>query len=413
MLTAEQNHLLTSIVPGTAMGDYLRRYWHPIAGAADLATDPIKPIRLFGEDLVLYRDRSGGYGLVARRCAHRGADLAYGFVEDDGLRCSYHGWCFDARGRCLEQPFEQTVLPASRYRDKVRLDAAYPVREKAGLLFAYMGAGDPPELPDWEPFSRTDGFVQVVTADVPCNWLQCQENSIDPVHFEWMHSNWSARMRGKGEDFGPVHTRLGFEEFEFGFIYKRIRDDTDESDPLWAIGRALLWPNAFFLGNHFEWRVPVDDENTLSVSWIYAAVPEERRPYRQDDIPSWKSPVTDPGTGRWVTSHVINQDIIAWAGQGRIADRTRENLGQSDKGIVLLRNRLFAELKAVAAGAPPKGLITDPAANRGVALPVANRVSLGADAVARRFILHAGQPEYVQRQCTQAMGFEMDVSGIV
>jgi len=412
MLTAEQNRLLTSIVPGTPMGDYLRHYWHPIAGAADLAGDPIKPIRLFGEDLVLYRNRTGGYGLVERRCAHRGADLAYGFVEDDGIRCSYHGWCFDARGKCLEQPFEQTVLPTSRYREKVGLKA-YPVREKAGLLFAFLGAGDPPQLPDWEPFSRGNGFVQVVTADVPCNWLQCQENSIDPVHFEWMHSNWSSRMRGEDGAFGPAHVKLGFQEFDYGLIYKRIRDDTDESDPLWTIGRALLWPNGFFLGNHFEWRVPVDDENTLSVSWIYAAVPENRRPYVQPQIPSWKSPIADPETGRWITSHVINQDIVAWVGQGRIADRTRENLGQSDKGIVMMRNRLFSELKAMAAGERPKGLILDGEPNERVPLPVANRLSLGAAADSSRFILHAGQPAAVRDQCTEAMGFEMDISGVV
>lgn len=411
MLTQEQNRLLTSIEPGSAMGDYLRRYWHPIAGAADLDDQAIKPIRLFGEDLVLYRDLGGHYGLVQRQCAHRSADLAYGFVEQCGIRCSYHGWLFDHGGRCLQQPFEETALPNSRYKDKVRLQS-YPVREKAGLLFAYLGEGEPPQLPDWEPFSRQDGFVQVVKADVPCNWLQCQENSIDPVHFEWMHSNWTARMRSADSDFGPAHVKLGFEEFDYGFLYKRIRSDTDESDPLWTVGRVLLWPNGFFLGNHFEWRVPVDNENTLSISWIFTAVPEDRRPYRQDHIPSWQSPIKDAETGRWITTHVINQDIIGWVGQGRITDRQRENLGQSDKGIVMMRNRFFRELEAVAKGAEPKGLIRDPDANDRVALAVANRVSLGADAVSRKFILHAGQPDEVRRQCEAAMGYDIDASGL-
>ncbi|NML90901.1 hypothetical protein HHL26_17805 [Sphingobium sp. TB-6] len=99
----------------------------------------------------------------------------------------------------------------------------------------------------------------------------------------------------------------------------------------------LLWPNGFFLGSYFEWRVPVDDENTLSISWIYTAVPEERRPYRQEVIPSWQSPIKDPETGRWITTHVINQDIIGW-------------VGQSDKGIVMMRNRFFKELEAVVEG---------------------------------------------------------------
>ncbi len=177
-------------------------------------------------------------------------------------------------------------------------------------------------------------------------------------------------------------------------------------------GRVLLWPNGFFLGSYFEWRVPVDDENTLSISWIYTAVPEERRPYRQEVIPSWQSPIKDPETGRWITTHVINQDIIGWVGQGRITDRQKENLGQSDKGIVMMRNRFFKELEAVVEGAAPKGIIRDPEINHKVALAVANRVSLGADAVSRKFILHAGQPDHVRRMCEEAMGYEIDASGL-
>jgi 5,5'-dehydrodivanillate O-demethylase oxygenase subunit len=411
MLNAQRNQLLTSIVPGTAMGAYLRRYWHPIAGASELDATPIKPIRLFGENLVLYKDLGGRYGLVDRHCPHRSADLSFGMVEDCGIRCAYHGWQFDRDGRCLQQPFEDTMRPNSRYKERLRIKA-YPVVEKAGLLFAYMGSEPAPALPDWEPFSREDGFVEVVSADVPCNWFQCQENSIDPVHFEWMHANWSARMRAKGEGFGPTHTKLGFEEFDYGFVYKRVRSDTDETDPLWTVGRVLLWPNGFYLGNHFEWRVPVDDENTLSICWIYRAVPQGRRPYRQPTIPTWKSPVKD-ANGRWVTSHVINQDIALWASQGPITDRSREHLGQSDKGILMLRERLFAELDAVANGAQPKGLIPASAPNQRIPLPTANRVSLGNDAVARKFILLAGQPESVRQMCSAAMGFDIDSSGIL
>src|SRR5487761_1892144 len=102
MLTEERNEMLTRVGAGTPMGELLRRYWMPIAGASELSANPIKPVRLMGEDLVLYRDRSGGYGLVARKCSHRGADLAYGMVEDTGIRCSYHGWKFDQAGACVE-----------------------------------------------------------------------------------------------------------------------------------------------------------------------------------------------------------------------------------------------------------------------------------------------------------------------
>src|SRR5579863_4053611 len=138
MLSEETNRLVTEVGPGTQMGALLRRYWHPIAAVAELDETPVKPMRLFGEDLVLYRDLSGTYGLVDRHCPHRRADLSYGTVEACGLRCHYHGWRFDETGRCREQPFEDTVNPDVRFRDDVRL-TAYQVEAKAGLLWAYLG----------------------------------------------------------------------------------------------------------------------------------------------------------------------------------------------------------------------------------------------------------------------------------
>ena len=120
-----------------------------------------------------------------------------------------------------------------------------------------------------------------------------------------------------------------------------MREGADESDPLWTVGRVCLWPNGFFLGEHFEWRVPVDDENMLSVTWSFIRVPKEAEPYEQKRIPAWTSPIRDVATGRWITSHVVNQDIVAWVGQGAIADRTKENLGASDRGVSMLRKQLF------------------------------------------------------------------------
>ena len=191
MLSPEKNRLLTQVGPGTPMGELLRRYWMPIGGASELDTNPIKPIRLMGEDLVLYKDLGGQFGLLDRHCPHRRADLAYGFVEQTGIRCNYHGWLMDEAGRCIEQPYDDTVNPRSRAKERCGTKA-YPVKECAGLLFAYMGPLPVPELPVWEPFTWENGFREVVLSDVPCNWFQCQENSIDPVHFEWMHDNWSA-----------------------------------------------------------------------------------------------------------------------------------------------------------------------------------------------------------------------------
>ena len=416
MLTEAQNEQLTRVGPGTPMGELLRRYWTPIAGVSELDENPVKPMRLYGEDLVLYRDLSGTYGLVDRKCAHRRADLSYGYVEKEGLRCSYHGWAYDAAGTCVSRPYEDIVIAAATRKPCIQIKA-YPVQAKAGLLWAYFGPQPAPLLPDWEPFSWPNGFVQIVNSVVPCNWLQCQENSIDPVHFEWMHNNWTTRQSGALGPYSPAHKELAFEEFEYGLIYKRIRGDATKQDPLWTVGRVCLWPNAFFLGDHFEWRVPIDDENTLSITWSFIRVPTESEPYVQGHIPTWYSPIKDPQTGRWITTHVINQDIVAWVGQGLVADRTRETLGASDRGIVMLRRRFFAELEALAAGHEPKGLIRDPEKNVRVALPIASRsvftegrslADLLKDPLwarhAHEFIFAYGQPEAVRDAHAKAMG---------
>lgn len=417
MLTAEQNRQLTEVGPGKPMGDLLRRYWHPIAGESEFNDRSIKPVRILGEDLVLYKDLSGNLGLVERQCPHRRADLAYGMVEPTGIRCNYHGWCFDQKGACVEQPYEDTVRQGRGGRGNVRA-VAYPVQVKGGMIWAYMGPDPAPELPDWEPFSWDHGFSQVVISEVPCNWFQCQENSIDPVHFEWMHENWGQRLRGDTGDYGPTHLKLEFDEFDYGFVYRRIKEDTDDAHENWTIGRVCLWPNGFFLGEHFEWRVPIDDETTLSVTWKYTRVPIEETPYVQQQIPTWYGPVFD-ADGNWITTHVMNQDFLAWAGQGRIADRTRENLGLSDKGIVMIRRRFFDELAKVAAGGEAKGTIRDPAQNVRVELPMMGRESI-VDGYTKdeiradprkmmlftSFIFQAGQPDDVKQAFSDAMGIE-------
>jgi 5,5'-dehydrodivanillate O-demethylase len=391
LLSEERNRLLCQTGAGTPMGELLRRYWQPIAGTAELDERPTKPVRVMGEDLVLYRDLSGTYGLVDRHCPHRRADMSYGFVEDCGLRCNYHGWLFDETGRCLHQPFEERAHPLARFREKVAIKA-YRVREQAGLLWAYLGPEPAPLLPDWDRFHHT-GFRQVALSHVPCNWFQCQENSIDPVHFEWLHTNWSQVLRGRPGARGPAHTRLGFDEFDHGFIYRRVRDDTTEEDELWTVGRVCLWPNCLYTG-HFEWRVPIDDDNTLSVGWFLDPLPGDE-PFEQERIPCWTAPVVDPQTGRWIDSHVMNQDFVAWVGQGRIADRTREHLGESDRGVLMMRKRMFEQLEVVGAGGDPVGTIRDPAANHRVHLPLVSGAEVDPAAGPPRFPFLAGQPQAV------------------
>jgi len=419
MLSEEQNRTLTQVGPGTPMGGLLRRYWMPIGGAADLDVNPVKPLRLMGEDLVLYKDLSGTYGLIARHCPHRRADLSYGFVEQCGLRCNYHGWLWDENGRCVEQPFEDTAHPEARFKDKVRA-TTYPVKELRGLLFAYMGPQPAPLLPNWEPFLWNDGYAQIFTAKIPCNWLQCMENSIDPIHFEWMHSNWSRRLQGQ-TGYAGRHLRIEFREFDYGFTYHRIVEGMTEEHERWKIGRIALWPNCLGPNQHFEWRVPVDDENALLVVWWFSPVPLEQRPYVQGRVPAWEGQVTDPLTGRFISTHIDNQDIIAWAGQGRIADRTQEHLGPSDRGVILMRQRFFNDLDRIARGEDPSGLVRDPAKNACIRLPIADREFLvnslpRAEMLAdptldpRRWMAMAGQPAYVREEMLAAMGLDADGS---
>jgi len=419
MLDQSKNKLLTQVGPETPMGQLLRRYWMPIAAVSEFESVSIKPVRLMGEDLTLYKDLSGAFGLIDRHCPHRRADLSYGFVEECGLRCNYHGWRFDETGRCVEQPWEDVAAPEARFKNKIHIKA-YPVEAKAGLLWAYLGPQPAPLVPDWEPFSWKNGFVQVVFADVPCNWLQCQENSIDPLHFEWMHMNWSIRLHDKPGPYSPRHLKLEFEEFDHGFVYRRLREGMTERDSMWTTGRVCLWPNALFPGDHFEWRVPIDDENTLSVTWAFTRVPREQEPYVQERIPGWHGPIKDESTGRWISSHVMNQDFVAWIGQGTIADRTQEHLGTGDRGVILLRQRFLDDLAAIGRGEDPKGVIRDPVANVSVRLPVAERRFL-TESVSREELLkhpvlgkqyadeypfQAGQPQEVRRAYAKAMGIQ-------
>ena len=184
--TKEQNERLTQVGPGTPMGNLLRRYWQPISAAAALNDNPVKKIRVLGEDLTLYRDRSGTYGLVAERCPHRCVSLQYGIPESDGLRCAYHGWVFDATGQCIEQPFEDRVNPDANYKDA--RDRSRPIRCKNSAACC-------------SPISdrcrrrccragtcscATTSMRAIEIVELPCNWLQCMDNSADPVHFEFL-----------------------------------------------------------------------------------------------------------------------------------------------------------------------------------------------------------------------------------
>ncbi|HEY7217109.1 MAG TPA: Rieske 2Fe-2S domain-containing protein, partial [Candidatus Binatia bacterium] len=215
MLTREENILLTQVDRGTPCGELLRRYWHPVAAAAELTEEkPIRPVKILGEELVVYRDKKGDYGLVGEHCPHRSASLAYGRVDEEGIRCPYHGWKFDCTGKCLEQPAE----PAdSTFKDRIK-HAAYPVEYLGGLIYAYLGPAPAPLLPRWDVLVWEHGRRWIVKESViDCNWLQPMENSVDPSHLYWLH--------GDTERFVPaVKTyaeKYEFNRFEYGIRKRR------------------------------------------------------------------------------------------------------------------------------------------------------------------------------------------------
>ena len=417
MMTQEMNDRLTRVGKGTPTGELLRRYWHPVAAVTQFDDKAIHPLRLMGEDLVIYKDLSGNYGMIQRHCPHRRADLAFGYVEETGIRCNYHGWQFDQKGACVHQPFEDATLPENKGRSAIQA-TAYKAQAHAGMVWAYLGPEPAPLIPNFEPFTWENCFIQIVLAEVPCNWLQCQENGMDPVHFEWLHANWSQALKGK-RVYSPTHTKIGFDEWEFGYRYKRILADTNEEDFRWREGRVTILPNVF-VPEHFEWRIPIDDYNTLSLIWHWTRVPNDMIPYKQEHIPHWWAPITDD-KGNLLHTRVVNQDSLACAGQGRISDRTQEHLATSDRGIMMMRRQLDRDIDAVARGEDPKGLVRDPIQNECIAWPMDLQSGIARGGSREEwhernarfrseegdyFFILEGQPPEVREQFNAAMGLD-------
>src|SRR6266581_232399 len=193
MLTKEENERLTKVGPGTPGGELLRRYWHPIAVAQELTDEqPTRFVRILGEDLVLFRDRRGQVGLIQDHCAHRGASLLYGRVEERGISCAYHGWLYDTAGNCLETPAE----PAdSKFYLTVKIKA-YPVQKWLGLYWTYMGPMPAPPITKFDVWARKDGTHRVsVQPRLDCNWFQAMEKSVDPAHLPILHQETSNQGR--------------------------------------------------------------------------------------------------------------------------------------------------------------------------------------------------------------------------
>ena len=377
MESVKQNKLLTEVGRGTPMGELMRRYWQPIGAAVDLENKWTRRVRLLGEDLVIFKDRQGRLGLIAEQCPHRRASFAHGIPTENGIRCPYHGWEYNAQGQCIHQPNE---LDKCAFRDKVSTDA-YPVEEMGGMLFAYMGPQPQPLLPRWDGFVAK-GTIRIMGRTIlPINWLQIMENSLDPVHTEWLHGHhyeFLKEQEGVKVAISTRHLKIDFKEFEYGMTKHRLLEGHSEDGDDWKVGHPIVFPNMLAVGNgdeksryySFQMRVPVDDTHTMHL-WFNAYVPPngvEVPKHLLEKVHTYEVPFVDE-QGEFIVDNVDGQDMMAWISQGPIADRSLENLGSTDKGIVMYRRMLKREMQKVQAGIDPMGIVRDSSRNERIDLP--------------------------------------------
>jgi phenylpropionate dioxygenase-like ring-hydroxylating dioxygenase large terminal subunit len=358
---------LTEVRRGTPMGELLRRYWHPVGLAADASSTP-RQVKALGEDLILFRDGAGQAGLLHSRCAHRGTTLYYGKVEEGGIRCCYHGWLFDAQGRCLEQPCEPE---GGLFRDKVR-QPWYAVEERYGLIFAYMGPpAKKPVLPRYECLEVMDEGEFVEADDtslggggptiIPCNWLQHYENVVDPFHVPILHAAFSGAQFTQAMAAMPQVT---FEMSPRGVLVRSVRKQ-DDGRTFYRVSEAALptlrvVPNPrvaqFARVESIGWVLPLDDTSFR----IYVA----GRVKQSGDIGRMRSKFNGKSWQEMQEEEHQKHpgDYEAQVGQGPITVHSEEHFGQSDRGVLMTRRMLQQQLDALAEGEDPIGVSFDSAA---------------------------------------------------
>lgn len=350
--------------PGKLAGRYLRRIWQPVYHCADIAPGEARPVRIMGETFTLYRGASGALRMLEGFCPHRGARLSAGFVEGDAIRCFYHGWKFDGAGQCVEQPAEE-----SRFCAKIRI-RSYPVREYLGLVFAFLGEGEPPEFPLYAEFEYFDGLLEIDSYQRACNYFQNLENALDMSHVGYVHGDNVAAFTGIG-----LGRSLAAAESEWGVEYTFTRKDGQvrihhfgmpnmfhmyalPTDP------EISWQESLF------WWVPIDDLSHMQFSLHRvpatgeaAARIRERREARRSEIDlSHQRLAEEILAGRLSIRDVDQkrcdivrlQDDVAQVGQGRIVDRSKDHPGLADVGVIALRKLWRRELLTLAQGGETK-----------------------------------------------------------
>ncbi|HEX5020857.1 MAG TPA: Rieske 2Fe-2S domain-containing protein [Candidatus Binatia bacterium] len=381
MLTHEENVLLTQVSRGTPCGELLRRYWHPVAAAAELTDEkPVRAVKILNEELVVYRNRQGEYGLVGEHCPHRLASLAYGRVDEEGIRCPYHGWKFDHTGRCLEQPAEP---PDGTFKDRIK-HVAYPVQYLGGLIYAYLGPAPAPLLPRWDVLVWEHGRRWIVKESIiDCNWLQPMENSVDPSHLYWLHGD-TERIVPSLKTYAEKHE---FVRFQYGIRKRRTTLPLATGGDSAVDDHPLLFPTVlrhvapFNEGSghrhNLQIRVPVDDHHTQVFRVNFLPIDSERSP-ENAPVPL-RFVQLKTGPREYKMNMIPAQDSMAWETQGSRTDRTQEHLGVGDEGIIELRKLLREQIERVQRGLDPIGIIRDPAKNELIDLGVINeRIGLFA-----------------------------------
>ena len=386
MMKQERNNLVTQTGPGTGAGKVLRQYWMPAALSEELeGKRPIAPVRLMNEDLVLFRDDHGQLGLIRRYCPHRGVDLCFGRLEDGGLRCPFHGWLIGADGSCLETPGEPE---GSSFHEKVTTPS-YPVVEKNGIIFAYMGDGDAPPFPDFDCFRAPETHVFAFKGLWQCNWLQALEVGIDPVHASFLHrffadedpdEQYGKQFRDTAADTDIPITQvlrdyyrpdINVEETAYGLQLKTLRHLNNGQSHVRITNQifpcAITIPMSKTM-NITQWHVPIDDENCYWYSMFtsftepvdketmraqrlaehtlpdYAPVRNKANQYGYDS--DEQASLTYTGMGMDINVH----DQWACESMGPIQDRTQEQLGTTDKAIAAYRRLLLQAITKVEKG---------------------------------------------------------------